>query len=186
MAAMPGSTREAWQNLLTHATETRSTKPSAKWRKGARSFLASVGEEEFRRHMLAWVPLVNQDRQQPMSDLKAEMLKGLVWFCGSYDDDEIKRLLVDVALACYHKVPGIGARAMKVGNACVHVLGELGSIAELVQLRLRIKYRTVRNGGNNGPDLWTDRCRSVGANIGRLHGRIAGRRRGHFSNLANA
>jgi hypothetical protein len=33
---------------------------------------------------------------------------------------------------------------MKVGNACVHVLGELGSIAELVQLRLRIKYRTVQ------------------------------------------
>ena len=48
-----------------------------------------------------------------------------------------------LALSAYRKVPGVGPRATKVGNACVWALGEIPgetSLAALAILKVRVKY----------------------------------------------
>ena len=52
-----------------------------------------------------------------------------------------------VAVSAYRKVPGIGPRAIKVGNAAVYALSELGSpeaVGQLAMLKVRVKFGTAQ------------------------------------------
>src|SRR5262249_26717170 len=52
-----------------------------------------------------------------------------------------------VALSAYKKVPGIGPRAVKVGNAAVYALSEMGTtdaVGQLAMLKVRVKFGTAQ------------------------------------------
>ena len=52
-----------------------------------------------------------------------------------------------MALSAYKKVPGIGPRAVKVGNAAVYALSEMKStdaVGQLAMLKVRIKFGTAQ------------------------------------------
>ncbi|MDH5600563.1 MAG: DUF4132 domain-containing protein, partial [Gammaproteobacteria bacterium] len=54
-----------------------------------------------------------------------------------------------LAVTAYKKVPGIGPRATRVGNACVYVLGEMKGMAgvyQLALLKVRVNFRTALKG----------------------------------------
>ncbi|HAW27880.1 MAG TPA: hypothetical protein DCY03_07135, partial [Planctomycetaceae bacterium] len=65
------------------------------------------------------------------------------------DDARLARALAALAISTYKKVPGVGPRAIKVGNACVWALGQITNetaLGQLALLKVKIKFGTAQKG----------------------------------------
>ena len=158
LSAVEPARRVQWVKLLGHAVTATAAKPSAKWVKEARKLVDAIGGDEVREKLLRWFPLFareDDDRQA------AALPEPLVRHGGRAERGECPRPawapLVDpglaptrrsraaitaVALSAYRKVPRIGCRAVRVGNAAVYTLSEMGStdaVGQLAMLKLRVK-----------------------------------------------
>ena len=153
--------REAWVRLLDHCLDATAGTPSRKWLDAAQGFLGRIGHAEFKERVCAWFPLVNEPRSAfPVTDRRwepqpewgitepnANALKGLAWCCGLQPDAELARALGALALSSYRKLPGIGPRLVRVGNACIWALGAMpgrDGLGQLVLLKVRVKFGTAQ------------------------------------------
>ena len=163
LTELTDSKATAWVELLKHCQSASQGKPSKKWLKTAESLMEAVGQERFCERILLWFPLVDKPRTeeietwsewQPnpnlmLSDQNADTLKGLVWCSSVLEDAAIARSLTALAISAYKKVPGIGPRAVKVGNACVYALGAapgMDGVGQLAILKVRVKFGTAQKG----------------------------------------
>ena len=111
--------------------------------------------------LAAWFPLVDKprtdalppslaDRNRHILPHHADVLKGLVWCAPLVADDEpadLARSLTALAVSSYKKVPGVGPRLVKVGNAAVWALGELpgrAAVGQLAMLAVKVKFGTAQ------------------------------------------
>lgn len=155
--------KESWLALLSHCREAAGAAPSGQWITTARVRLKKVGQIEFVRRITAWFSFVEKPRTQRIEqwsqwvpdpnqlivDTNANVLKGLAWCCSLFEDAEIARALTRLAISAYRKVPKIGPRAVKVGNACVYSLGAIpgtDGVAQLAILKVRVKFGTAQKG----------------------------------------
>ncbi len=151
---------DCWRALLEACELAKGSKPSAKWAQGALALVDSVGREEFKKHVLTWLPLVDRPRTRVIEqwseyepnpnllicDINASILKGLVWCCSLFEDKEISRCLTGLAISAYKKVPGIGPRAVKIGNACIYSVGAMEGmegVGQLALLKVKVRFRTA-------------------------------------------
>lgn len=78
-------------------------------------------------------------------DLSLDLLKSLIWLAPPEMAQQVGRF----CQVCFKKVPQIGARSIKLGNACLLTLEGMGTnsaaIAELSRLSRDIKYASVRD-----------------------------------------
>src|SRR5205814_8041839 len=85
-----------------------------------------------------------------MHEETASALRGLLWLAptlGESRRDELTRAVTQVAISAYRKVPGVGPRAVKVGNAAVYALSQLGTpeaVGQLAMLKVRVKFGTAQ------------------------------------------
>lgn len=154
--------KNLWLELLTAAQTATGGAPSAKWLKAANETLEKIGVETFKAHVLKWFPLVDKPRTREIAtvpqyganpnllinEVNADVLKGLVWLCGELDDAEIARSLTALAISAYKKVPQIGPRCVRVGNAGVYALGKMDAhgVAQLALLKIKVKFGTAQIG----------------------------------------
>ena len=156
--------RRAWSALLVHMPDVRGGKPNAKWIKRARELLAAVGPREFDVRVRQWFALVDKrpetemhaarwerDPNVTLTEDSSDVIKGLVWASTLIEGDckEMARSLGALALSAYRKVPGIGPRAPKVGNACVNALGTMPGtvpVGQLGLIKMRVKYKPAQKG----------------------------------------
>ncbi|MFH1302797.1 MAG: DUF4132 domain-containing protein [Planctomycetota bacterium] len=159
---MPGPQQTAWAALLLHCQSASAGKPANKWLKTAQTLMDQIGLEAFLESLLVWFPLVDQPRTKPSSEINwgydgnlmlidphADTLKGLAWCCSLVDDPRLARALSALAISAYKKVPGVGARAVKVGNACVWSLGQISNdtaLGQLAFLKVKVKFGTAQIG----------------------------------------
>ncbi len=153
--------RQAWNELLNACHEASGSTPTAKWLRSAQPLLERVGSDGFREAVVKWFRLVDKPRNtaidswspwRPDPNLmidpaNADVLKGLAWLCARSEDPAIARALTALALSAYRKVPGVGPRCSRVGNACVWALGNTpGSegIGQLALLKLRVKVPSTQ------------------------------------------
>ena len=160
--AMPAKRKSAWQDLLHQCQQADGGSPKKKWLTATQPLLAAIPLEEFTaiRH-----PLVSAGRQTahrkcphlrvfPDGNLMiiephADMLKGLVWCAGQFESVDLSRAITALAISAYRKVPGIGPRAVKIGNACVYALGSMPGmegVSQLALLKVRVKFGTAQKG----------------------------------------
>ena len=172
--AMAADDAAAWTELLTFMRTVRGSRPTARWLAEARERIRAFGDDRFKETAIGWLALLDRpassrddaQERQPVSyaradelrrlanerraalDHNTDILQGLVWSCGSLDhDDALVRALGDAALASLKKIPEIGARARRVGNACIWALGNdasVGAIGQLQRLRARVTYAQTR------------------------------------------
>ncbi|HVE56366.1 MAG TPA: DUF4132 domain-containing protein [Pyrinomonadaceae bacterium] len=156
------NSKTTWIEILTLCQNSSGSAPNAKWKKSVEHFLEKIGFDEFKSYVLRWFPLVDKPRTaqvaswsewQPnpnlmLNDANADILKGLVWGCGLREDKEIARALMNLAISAYKKVPMIGPRCVRVGNACVWALGQMGleGVGQLAILKLKVKFGTAQKG----------------------------------------
>ncbi|PHS14363.1 MAG: hypothetical protein COA78_06040 [Blastopirellula sp.] len=155
--------RVHWEKLISHAQSATGGKPTGKWSKAAEAFVNSITWNEFQSTMLKWFPLVDKPRTIPKEkehdwepdyantilDHHADLLKGLAWMAGMKEDAQLARAIANLALSSYKKIPGIGPRLIKVGNACVYSLGAMpgdASLGQLAFLKVKVKFGTAQKG----------------------------------------
>lgn len=155
LETMSETQRSTWHRLLAQCQSVTSSAPNTAWLKAAKTQLEALGLEEFKRCTLTWFPLVDKPRTKPLEhhnpqticDPHADLLKGLAWCCGLVEDRELSRALTALALSAYRKLPGIGPRLVKVGNACVTALGMMPgmeSVGPLALLKVKVKFGTAQ------------------------------------------
>jgi hypothetical protein len=159
--AMEAEERADWLALLRNCTRASGAKPGRKWSEGAEAVLEKFGRPAYESAILRWFPLVDRPRTRPverfsqwqpdpnmmLQDGNADILKALAWLCAKSESAEVARALGALALSTYRKVPQIGPRCARVGNACVWALGAMpaaAGVGQLAMLRARIKFGTAQ------------------------------------------
>lgn len=155
--------KKKWIELLRHALTATGSRPSEKWLKTADRLIQAIGEETVRESMKLWFEQVSKGRTVPrigqypedtrgsgdtFHEENALCLRGLLWMASRLTQPEkLARTIGTVALAAYKKVPGIGPRAVKVGNAAIYALSEMVSpetVGQLAMLKVRVKFGTAQ------------------------------------------
>ena len=144
-----------------------SARPSERWKKTALRLIASIGEDLIVQSLERWLPLVSKGRIFPKAPAYVEdgrhagdviqagnatALRGLLWFiplltCRPAVREQLSRLVAAVALTAYKTTPGVGPRAVKVGNAAIYALSETVSptvIGQLAMLKVRVRFATAQ------------------------------------------
>lgn len=159
IAALPKADQTRWVAVLRHALTATGARPSAKWLKTGRELVAMLGEEAFRQAMEDWLPRVGSGRSHTIAkdprgigdtihDENANVLRGFLWLLPLLERrDGDARLAAAVAFSAYRKVPGVGPRAVKVGNAAVYSLSEMvgpEAMGQLAMLKVRVRFGTAQ------------------------------------------
>jgi hypothetical protein len=163
IAALDGASRSAWIELLHACAKASGAQPTAKWLKATEPLLETVGFTRFKQAILKWFPLVDKPRTETIlswlqwqpnpnyliEPVNADLLRALVWLCAGREDREIARTLTALAISAYRKIPGLGPRCVRVGNACVWALGAMPgaeSLAQLALLKVKVKSNAAQKG----------------------------------------
>jgi len=174
LEGMEASQKSNWLKLLNACTKASGSAPTGKWLKSSETLMNQVGFDQFRETVLKWFPLVdkprtveirfwNQYEPDPnnlIDAANADVLKGLVWLCAQKEDKEIARALTALAVSAYRKVPLIGPRCVRVGNACVWALGAMPGnegVGQLALLKLKVKNRPAQKGIEKALDTAANR-----------------------------
>lgn len=156
--ALRDATTPDWQALLRHASTATASKPTAKWDKGARALLDTLGADAVREKVLSWLALAGRPRTLPLvrrewepdvnsayDPYNATALRGLAWLLSLLPPDPgTARALGTLVETSLKKVAGIGPRNPKVANAGVIALARVESeaaLAELARLATRVTYK---------------------------------------------
>ncbi len=158
--AMRDATTPDWQALLRHLLTATASKPTAKWDKGARALLDTLGPDAVRETLLSWLALVGRPRTLPLEPrawdpdinsaydpYNATALRGLAWLVSLLPPHPgTARALGALVETSLRKVAGIGPRNPKVANAGVVALARIDSeaaLAELARLATRVTYKNT-------------------------------------------
>lgn len=160
LQAMPAGQRAAWVRLLQHCVNATAAKPSAAWSKAARPLVEAVTREQLVACVGRWLALFDKPRPAPdrghryrmldplaISESNQDILRGLVWCLTLCEDCRVARILGAAGVSAFRKIPEVGARAVRVGNACVFALGAMGtweSVAQLALLKVKVKVGTAQ------------------------------------------
>ncbi len=157
-----GAVRDGWIGLLSLCAGSSASAPSERWKRKSLAFVDDIGgPDELTRHLVEWFSLVDKLRTDTrdenedwedwdrfwITDANLDILKGLCWIAGTIESPDLARALGRLAISTYRKVPGVGPRAVKVGNAAVYALGRMpgeAALGQLAMLRVRIKFATAQ------------------------------------------
>jgi hypothetical protein len=160
--AMNESTRATWNALLLHCMLARASKPSAKWIKDARAMIQTIGAESVSPIIIPVLEEIGKPGTPAHDHVNAlgytpdptqihetysDLLRGLIWCGGLLDDDAVPSAIGTAADVCFKKLPGIGPRAPKIGNACLWALSQASNeaaIAQLSRLKTRAKHASIK------------------------------------------
>jgi len=161
ISQMSPEQQASWRSLLAHCKSAKSAKPSARWSKKATTLIEQVGRNEIVQESIIWLEQYDKgrstmlvgsvwesvDESQRVHHENANVLRGMLWILGDYNQDDVARLIGRVAISSYRKARGIGPRATRVGNAAVYALGKMPGMAAIGQLALlavKVKFGTAQ------------------------------------------
>jgi len=140
----------AWRRLFLHARSLTQSTASSKWQREAVACADGIGRPEFiesARRWLALGPMPGMPATLQVPEDEADYQKGFVWTLGALGDASMAGALADFAIACFRKIPQIGAVSHRVGNACVNALAAmpgLEAVTQISRLSMRVKYDVAR------------------------------------------
>lgn len=158
----PPKRRAAWIELFRHLVASSGSRPSAKWLATAAQLVRAIGNERVADALNQWFPLVKRERSLRMlmvslhdsidpngliNEGNADALRGLLWIAPMLDSTDLPRVIGSCAASCYRKIPGVGPRAVKVGNACIYALSQIGNeaaVGQLAVLKVKVKFGTAQ------------------------------------------
>ena len=162
LGGLPSSALNQWMELLQHAVAANGSRPSAKWLKTAKGHIQNAGPEQFSAALRRWFPLVNAPRtvrllgggwtgqnntDNALNDENATCLRGLLWMTPELASPDMIRAVGALTVSCYRKIPGVGPRAVKAGNAGVYALSQINdplAVGQLALLKVKVKFGSAQ------------------------------------------
>ncbi len=143
--------------LLQLSQATTGTTPSKKWTNEAAKLVAATRDGEDLVHTILSTALHAPDGTrrgwgnfvlyQWLADENAVLVRGAAWAAVAIREDWAAELLADVGEhAATSFEPGHDPRSIKVANACIRGLGDLGdeaAVAALARMKARIRHKTI-------------------------------------------
>jgi hypothetical protein len=162
LASMDAPSHGHWDALLAHCAKATSSKPSGKWLEQAGTLIQAIGPDAFAAVLVATLEEIGKPGTPPkfyilgqamdgdpttVHDTHSDLLRGLVWCASLVPHDEVIAALGTAADTCFRKIPGVGPRAPKIGNACLTALSGVSSVTavgQLSRLKTRAKHVSIR------------------------------------------
>lgn len=157
---------EQYNAIFDLASRVSGAKPSAKFIKALNKQLDEIGLGNYRKTVHNFLKLTlgfqaysktttheYQHRTYEYTEMlflckpSQDFIKGLVWTCHRFSDNETINLLTKLAEKCYTKIPGKGPAAASIGNACVYILGNMkgkDGLGALSRLKLKVRQNNVK------------------------------------------
>ncbi len=156
-----------WYQLLAMAQKASGSKPSSKYLSETKEFIKAIGAENFKKTVNAWLQFLvalkekeerhtfryndgstyNYSSYDYITAVNADLVKGLIWCCSHFYDNNTIQTIAALAERAFKKIPGKGPTAASVGNACLYVLYKskgLDGVGQLSRLRLRIRQASTQ------------------------------------------
>lgn len=165
IAQRPEQEKPFWYELITKAQKATGSKPSKKYIDEAKTVITALGTDTFKKTVHELFTIVTnlketviEHKQQYgnqeyiyneiefLSPLNTEALKGFVWMCSIFHDQQTIQTISKMADRCFKKIPQKGQVSTAVGNACLYTLANskgLDGISQLSRLRLKIKQNST-------------------------------------------
>lgn len=166
LLALPTETQQLWFAVMDKALKAKGSKPTQKYLSESLSLTKALGTESFKKMISDWFTFVinykETSQQQTygqgahrytytiwefLTSINLDHLKGLVWMCANFHDQQTLNLVAKLAERCFKKIPGQGPTAAALGNACLYTLYQskgLDGIGHLSRLKLRIKQHSTQ------------------------------------------
>ncbi len=166
IVALPDTNKPAWYKIITLAKKASGGKPSKKFLNDSKLLIKEAGNDKFKKMMNEWmVFIVNLKEKEEVhtnhyngqdysyttytfiSSANIDTLKGLVWMCSHFHNNQTIHTIARLAERSYKKIPGIGPAAASIGNACLYVLYKskgLDGIGQLSRLKLRVRQNNTQ------------------------------------------
>ncbi len=158
--------KELWFLLIDKASKATGSKPSDKYLKDSKKIIDEMGSDKFKKTTHEWFQFIidlkeklttqthtygtetyNIITSEFLSAINIETIKGFIWMCSHFYDNQTIQLLSKLAERCYKKIPQKGPAAAAIGNACLFSLyssNGLDGIGQLSRLKLRIKQTNTQ------------------------------------------
>ncbi|WP_300491588.1 DUF4132 domain-containing protein [Flavobacterium sp.] len=165
IASRPEKEKPFWYELIAKAQKATGSKPSKKYIDEAKAVITALGTDAFKKTVYELFTIVSnlketviEHKQQYgnqeyvyaeiefLSQLNTEALKGFVWMCSIFHDQQTIQAISKMADRCFRKIPQKGQASTAVGNACLYTLANskgLDGISQLSRLRLKIKQNST-------------------------------------------
>ncbi len=158
IAQLPQNERPNWYKLILTLREGGTAKPSKRFLQAAKACVDQIGTDSFNAMVSNWLsflhteiktytnnytPTLFRENEQILGNLNNETVRKFIWTCSCSNDKTVMSKVAQIAEASYSKVPGEGAIAVSLGNACLHMLSNIENpmgIRQLCYLKFRIKY----------------------------------------------
>lgn len=161
LGAMDADLAGRWSDILAHAATADNPSPTPTWLRNARKLIDNLGTERFASSASEWLLFMTKPHSGLIRDYRyhvpiptslivdknGTLIKGIAWMASLADPAMVARPLGDTAIACYTRIPQVGPRCLKAGNACVYALSALPgleSATQLVRLQQRVIYSQPR------------------------------------------
>lgn len=162
LGKLDDAARAHWIIFFEHCRTAKSSKPSKKWLNTAEQQLDPIGETQFVEVLRPTLAAIGQsgapEKQNvygtthygdptEIHETHANLLRGLVWSTALFDNDTLISAVGDAAEMCFQKIPNVGPRSPKTGNACLHALStmpNLDAVGQLGRLKSRAKHASTR------------------------------------------
>ncbi|MEZ6121714.1 MAG: DUF4132 domain-containing protein [Planctomycetaceae bacterium] len=157
LAKLPEDEQAAWVLLFNHCVAATKASYDKAWSNRATEILKDIGSESLHQHLFGWLPALKLPRLEPpnhygwppplsIDEAHQDVLRGLAWCVSLTPCDHSPRLLAALAISAFLKIPRVGSRAVRVGNACVMALTSIGTqecVAQLALLKIKVKNGTA-------------------------------------------
>ncbi len=162
LASLTERQRRSWNAFLLHCRTATSSKPSKKWLENARGILEEVDNASFEKIVESVLKSIGKPRKSrflglgespyathptQILDTHSDLLRGLIWCVPLGGGSGMAATIGDVAEVCFKKIPGVGPRSTKIGNACMTALShftDLDSLGQLSRLKAKARYPSMK------------------------------------------
>ena len=166
LLAMENPDKQIWFDLLSKTQKASGAKPSKKYLDESLAFVKTLEADKFKEVIGSWMGFItayketivthtsgtgahryNYSTTEFLSSINLDAIKGLVWICAHFNDQNTLNLIAKLAERCFRKIPGRGPAAAGLGNACLYALYKsegLDGIGHLSRLKLRIKQSNTQ------------------------------------------
>ena len=153
IAAQPEFDKSKWIALFQHSQSATSARPSKTWLKNAKQLINDIGSPIVAEALLRWLTVIASRKSGAagdgsLSDTQAISLRGLLWLTPLISAHvDVTHELSGIAQWTYKKIPGVGPRSAKVGNAAIYALSQIQTeraVGQLAILKVRIKLASAQ------------------------------------------
>jgi hypothetical protein len=151
------NTQVAWQELINLFAVTVA-KPTKAWLKTVEKCKKTIGTANFYQNLEKWLAIILKMKLQQdeirgyrptilFADINEGIAKAMIWSIDNDCPKSLAQVLAKVSIKCCEKIPGVGAQALSVSNACISVLSStdrLETVALLSQIRLKVPLTNVQ------------------------------------------